>query len=146
MGRGVFAISMALAALALKATVALALDPGTEAENFGKGRERSAIYNTPEYRALLTQISVQNRLGAAGIQAADPERNFLAQLCATGEDGCAGDARLYDWQAKGYGVVQKVTFTARNGATLSGHVWATRAGPAKRPGIVITNGSVQAPE
>jgi dienelactone hydrolase len=25
-------------------------------------------------------------------------------------------------------------------------VWATKAGPAKRPGIVITNGSVQAPE
>jgi len=25
-------------------------------------------------------------------------------------------------------------------------VWATRAGPAKRPGIVITNGSLQAPE
>ena len=37
-------------------------------------------------------------------------------------------------------------FTARDGATLSGHVWATVAGPAKRPGIVITNGSVQADE
>ena len=61
-------------------------------------------------------------------------------------DGCAGDARLYNWQAKGYGVVQPVLFTARNGATLSGHVWATKAGPAKRPGIVITNGSVQANE
>ena len=42
--------------------------------------------------------------------------------------------------------MQPVLFTARNGATLSGHVWATRAGPAQRPGIVITNGSVQAPE
>jgi dienelactone hydrolase len=39
-----------------------------------------------------------------------------------------------------------VLFTARNGATLSGHVWATTAGPAKRPGVVITNGSVQANE
>ena len=37
-------------------------------------------------------------------------------------------------------------FTARNGATLSSHVWATKAGPAKRPAIVITNGSVQADE
>ena len=37
-------------------------------------------------------------------------------------------------------------FTARDGATISGHVWATVAGPAKRPGIVITNGSVQADE
>jgi len=39
-----------------------------------------------------------------------------------------------------------VLFTARDGATISGHVWATVAGPAKRPGIVITNGSVQADE
>ena len=39
-----------------------------------------------------------------------------------------------------------VLFTARDGATLSGTVWATRSGPAKRPGIVITTGSVQAPE
>src|SRR5581483_10803227 len=27
-----------------------------------------------------------------------------------------------------------------------GHVWATVAGPRKRPGVVITNGSVQADE
>src|SRR4051812_39119421 len=100
MGRGLLAAIVVLVALALSATVAFALDPGTEAQNFGKGSERSAIYNTPEYRALLTQISVQNRLEATGIQAADPERNFMAQLCATGEDGCAGDARLYDWDAK----------------------------------------------
>jgi hypothetical protein len=42
--------------------------------------------------------------------------------------------------------VRPVVFIARDGATLSGHVWATVAGPAKRPGIVITNGSVQADE
>src|SRR4051794_22404808 len=146
MGRGLLATTVVLVALALSATAAIALDPGTEAQNFGKGSERSAIYNTPEYRALLTQISVQNRLEATGIQAADPERNFMAQLCATGEDGCAGDARLYDWDAKGYGISKKVLFTARNGATLSGRVWMTREGPAQRPGVVITNGSVQAPE
>jgi dienelactone hydrolase len=128
------------------ASAASAFDPTTEAQNYGKGQERSAIYSTPEYQAQLRQVSVQNRIDAMAQQAADPERNFLGSLCATGDDGCAGDARLYDWQAKGYGIVQKVLFTARNGATLSGHVWATKAGPAKRPGIVITNGSVQAPE
>ena len=37
-------------------------------------------------------------------------------------------------------------FTARDGATLSGHVWATAPGPRSGPGIVITNGSVQADE
>ena len=90
--------------------------------------------------------SQQNQQRAITNAAADPERNFHGQLCATGEDGCAGDVRLYDWEAKGYGIVEPVLFTARSGATISGHVWATRHGPSKRPGIVITNGSVQAPE
>jgi dienelactone hydrolase len=131
---------------ALGTTTAQAFDPTVEAENFGKGNERSAIYNTPEYRALLTQVSAQNQQAALALQAADPERNFTGHLCASRGDGCAGDVRLYDWQAKGYGIVQPVLFTARSGATISGTVWATKAGPAKRPGIVITNGSVQAGE
>src|SRR3954451_1735909 len=146
MGRGLLATTVVLVALASSATAAIALDPGTEAENFGKGNERSAIYKTTEYRRLLVQISSPNEAEAVAIQAADPERNFQGQLCARGDDGCAGDARLYAWQSGGYGIVQKVLFTARNGATLSGRVWKTRAGPAKRPGVVITNGSVQAPE
>jgi dienelactone hydrolase len=144
--RVIKAVLVAAAALLVCTSSASAFDPAAEAQNYGKGSERSAIYNTPEYQALLRQVSLQNRAASIAMQAADPERNYLAQLCASGEDGCAGDARLYDWQAKGYGIVQKVLFTARDGATLSGHVWATKAGPAKRPGIVITNGSVQAPE
>src|SRR4051794_11693900 len=127
MGRGVVATLLVVVALGLSAAAALALDPATEAENFGKGNERSAIYNTPEYRQLLIQISSQNEAEAVAIQAADPERNFQGQLCARGDDGCAGDARLYDWDAKGYGISQKVLFTARNGATISGRVWKTRA-------------------
>jgi dienelactone hydrolase len=62
--------------------------------------------------------------------------------------------RLNDWGSAGYGLVRPVLFTARDGATLSGHVWATVSDPAhpppnlpaKRPAIVITNGSVQADE
>jgi dienelactone hydrolase len=138
--------TLVFAGLLALAPAASAFDPVAEGQNFNKGNERQAIYDTPEYQALLAQVSVQNRAAAMAMQAADPERNFLAQLCATGENGCAGDVRLYDWQAKGYGIVQKVLWTARSGATISGHVWATKAGPAKRPGIVITNGSVQASE
>jgi dienelactone hydrolase len=129
-----------------QSVVAQAFDPPTEAENYSKGQERQTIYNTPAYQALLRQVSAQNSSAALAIQAADPERNFTGHLCAGGNDGCAGDARLYGWQAKGYGIVQPVLFTARSGATISGHVWATRSGPPKRPGIVITNGSVQADE
>jgi len=128
------------------ATAAQAFDPATEAENYSKGLERQSIYTTPAYEAQLRLTSQQNGMHALEMQAADPEREFVTDLCWNGNDGCAGDVRLYDWQAKGFGIVQPVLFTARNGATLSGHVWATKAGPAKRPGIVITNGSVQADE
>src|SRR3954469_14162188 len=117
MGRGLLATTVVVVALALNATVALALDTGTEAQNFGKGSERSAIYNTPEYRALLTQISVQNSLEATGNQAARPERSFRAQLGASGESGRAGDPPLYDWDAKAYGISKKVLCPAPNGAT-----------------------------
>lgn len=98
------------------------------------------------YQAQLRIVGAQSNANALAIQATDPEREFVTDLCWNQFDGCAGDVRLYDWQAKGYGVVQPVLFTARNGATLSGHVWATKAGPSKRPGVVITNGSVQADE
>ena len=107
----------------------------SEAQNFSKIEERQTIYNTAQYQALLREDGTANFQEAATMQATDPERNFLGvHLCSTGDDGCAGDARLYDWN----GTLKKVLFTARSGATISGRVWATKAGPAKRPGIVIT--------
>jgi dienelactone hydrolase len=135
-----------LGVLLVSAAPASAFDPGVEAQNYNKGQERQTIYDTPQYQTLLAQISSQNEAAAVALQAADPERNFHGHLCARGDNGCAGDVRLYDWLAKGYGIVAPVLFTARSGATISGHVWATRAGPAKRAAIVITNGSVQADE
>jgi dienelactone hydrolase len=149
--QGCFLRALVLALLAAGLTVASSaaaqmLDPVVEAQNYSKTQERQAIYQSPQGQLLLRQVSNDNAIAALKAQAADPEREFVSDLCWNGGDGCAGDARLYDWQTKGYGVVQPVLFTARNGATLSGHVWATKAGPAKRPGIVITNGSVQANE
>ena len=139
--------TIALAALCPDGrATARAFDPVVEAQNFSKIEERQAIYNTAAYQLLLRQVSVQNRAAALAIQAPTPSATSPGHLCASGEDGCAGDVRLYDWQAKGYGIVQPVLFTARSGATISGRVWATRAGPSRRPGIVITNGSVQAGE
>jgi dienelactone hydrolase len=140
-------IVLALAAMLFGgASAAYALDPAVESKNYSKGQERQAIYGTPEYQAQLRTISAQNAAAAHTAQLMDPERNFEGHLCTTYEDGCAGDARLYDWGPKGYGIVQPVLFTARNGATITGRIWATKSGPAKRPGIVITNGSVQAPQ
>jgi len=120
--------------------------PTTEAENFAKVEERQTIYNTPAYQVLLRTVSLQNAAAAAAEQINDPQREFADHVCRSGDDGCAGDARLYRWQAAGYGIVRPVYYTARDGATISGHVWATRSGPASRPGIVITDGSVQADE
>jgi dienelactone hydrolase len=144
--RAAIAAAIVVFGLLCAASVSEAFDPSVESDNFSKIEERQTIYNTPEYQALLRQVSLQNRAAATEMQASDPERNFSGHLCGTGEDGCAGDARLYDWETNGYGIVRKVLFTARSGATISGRVWATKAGPAERPGIVITNGSVQADE
>jgi len=136
--------------LAIAGTVQAAppseFDPVVEAQNFAITQERQAIYDTPEYTAQLSAQSAENLTEALAEQASDPGRLFTDDLCWNGGNGCAGDVRLYDWQKNGYGIVQKVLFTARDGATLSGRVWATKAGPKRRPGIVITNGSVQADE
>ena len=120
--------------------------PVTEAQNFSKVEERQTIYDTPGYQALLRSWSAQNLVAARAEQVNDPGRAFSDHVCSTGEDGCAGDVRLYDWETSGDGIVQPVYYTARDGATISGHMWATRSGAAHRPGIVITDGSVQADE
>jgi dienelactone hydrolase len=121
-------------------------DPVVEAQNFSITQQRQAIYDTPSYQAQLAADSAASTAQALAAQAADPGRFFTNDLCWNLANGCAGDIRLNDWAADGDGIVRPVLFTARDGATLSGHVWATVGGPAKRPGIVITNGSVQADE
>ncbi|UTI66374.1 hypothetical protein NBH00_09225 [Paraconexibacter antarcticus] len=142
-------LALAAALLLGSAPARAAFDPGYEARNFSKTTERAThLTLLPDYQQQLRTVGTANELQAAQILATDGPptgRTFLGQLCWQHMDGCAGDTRLYDWAAR-YGHVTPVLFTARNGATLSGHVWATVAGPARRPGVVITNGSVQAPE
>lgn len=122
------------------------LDPVVEAKNFAITLERQAIYDTPSYQRRLAVVGTTSTATALRTAAHDPGREFVTDLCWSLQNGCAGDIRLYNWGPNGYGLVEPVLFTARNGATLSGHVWATRSGPARRPSIVITNGSVQADE
>ncbi len=143
------AVAASLALLAAPAALGsppTSFDPLVEAQNFSITQERQTIYDTPEYQAQLTADSASSLTEALTTQAADPGRFFTNNLCWNRGNGCAGDIRLNDWVANGDGISEPVLFTARNGATLSGRVWATVAGPAKRPGIVITNGSVQADE
>ena len=91
---------------------------------------------TPEIGAA-TFAHHQARFAAL---AADPERQPHPNSCSTGIL-CPIDPRLVNW-ANGAGLVEPVLWTSRSGATISGHVWATASGPAKRPGVVIINGSI----
>ena len=142
--------AMATAVLVVPATSSAAppatFEPLVEAQNFSITQQRQVIYDTPKYQAQLAADSASSLTEALATQASDPGRFFTNNLCWNRGNGCAGDIRLNDWVANGYGISQPVLFTARNGATLSGRVWATVAGNVKRPGVVITNGSVQADE
>ncbi len=98
--------------------------------------------NLAQNTALLPAVAAatvayqQARLSALS---ADPERQPNPNTCTT-VAACPIDPRLQQWPDAD-GIVQPVLFTSRSGASLSGHVWATRSGPAKRPGVVIINGS-----
>ena len=139
----------------LSAASALAFDPEREQQNYQKTTERDRyIVKTPEFQARLAQQEAQDNVDLAQIAAAEApalatqdQRNFAGNVCSNRKRECAGDVRFYDWEATVPGaIVEPVLFTGRSGATLSGTVWATEAGPATRPAIVITTGSVQAPE
>jgi len=135
-----------LIALAAAGT-ALAFDASLEAKNFAKILERERyITSTPEFQARLAQQNAANPGQEAQIATTDPARNYLGNICAHRMNECAGDVRFYDWPSQGFGMRTPVVFTARDGATISGNVWATKSGPAQRPAVVITTGSVQAPE
>lgn len=150
MGRftGVAAAAGVVAALAAApAGAQQSFDLAAEGRNFAKTQERFAhVVGRPDFQLLLREKGRERELQALEILATDRERDFTGNLCWQRYDGCAGEVRLFDWAANGSGIVKPVLFTARNGSTLSGHIWLTAEGPAQRPGVVITTGSVQAPE
>ena len=117
-----------------------------QAAVYGKISERAVEFSAPDYRSLQLVVGLAEERKLLGALAADPERNPLGNVCAHRIDFCQGDARLYDWERNGHGRAAPVLWTDASGATISAHVWATRRGPAKRPLIVISNGSLQAPE
>jgi dienelactone hydrolase len=144
--RGALAAGCAAIALLAAAPAAPAFSPDAELTNFAKVTERERyITLTPEFLVELHTRSTQALLERVRAKAEDPERS-PTNVCGIKGLECAGDIRFHDWHEHGDGVRKTVLFTARSGATISGHVWATRRGPAQRPGIVITTGSVQAPE
>jgi dienelactone hydrolase len=128
--------------LAAGAYAADSFDPLVEQSNYSKLNERwQYVVSQPDYQLKLRQVSGDRTAELAQIKQNDPERN-PDSVCASYADQCAGDIRLADWDKNGYGVVKDVLYTNRNGATIPGRVWYTRAGPPKRPAIVISSGGL----
>jgi len=116
------------------------VDPLQEQANYTIGLQRVRAWNTPELQAQVAAATVRYQRARAATLVADPERRPNPNSCST-VAACLVDPRLESWTEHG-GVVKPVLFTARTGATLSGHVWATRTGPARRPGVLFINGSI----
>jgi dienelactone hydrolase len=93
-------------------------------------------------QALVTTLLPQTTAATASYKAqlaarplTDPERQPDLSPCPL---TCTVDARTQNWNGK----VKSVLFTSRSGATISGHVFAASSGSAKRPGVLIINGSI----
>jgi dienelactone hydrolase len=148
MARRAGVLAVVLAGIAAGAVPAVAdYTPAGEARNYSKIDERFRYESgTPAYQAMLRERGAAEEAELMRRRTTDPERDSTGNLCASHMDGCAGDVRFFSWQTDGFGVRRALTFVARNGGVISAHLWYTAYGPAVRPAIVITTGSVQAPE
>ena len=141
-------LAFALTAVLVLTAPALAgaFDSANEARNYSKIKEREVyLTSTPAFQARLEQQNAADQVEYPQIVAADPERDFTQNVCSHRSGECAGDVRLYDWPQADARIRQPVLFTARDGATISGNVWATTDGPAQKPAVVVTTGGL-APE
>ncbi len=125
---------------ATPAGAAMLVNPVTEAQNLLVSQEREAQFDSPSMLAQVAAATSAYQKQRLAVTVSDPGREPDPNSCTT-VVACTVDPRLEHWAAHG-GIVDPVLFTARSGATLSGHVWATKAGPAHRPAILIINGSV----
>ena len=141
------AVTAAGALLPAQASPGDPVDPRAEARNFAKTQERASDYLTPEGVAGAGRGGrgvLRRRARRAGRRTRD---GCSSPTCAGRRPRAAAATRASTTGTRaGYGISKPVHFVARNGSTLAGHVWATEAGPEKRPLVVITNGSVQASE
>jgi hypothetical protein len=156
--RGVLRAASAAGALAVVGSAG-AVDPEYPSEawferelrNYAKTQEAPAEQSSPAFLAAWQARSGANAADYFDRTFAEPDWRSHGNLCAQYAEQCTGDPRLYPDADAFYGdegVRERVAFHDREGARLSGHVWAPAdAEPSdERPGVVLTNGSVQAPE
>jgi hypothetical protein len=104
------------------------------------GRHTSDL-TRPEWHQAMQDATAQSYLAALGIQLADISNGRIhTGLGQWIPGGSVGDPEVYNAMPS-----RRVEFLARTGAKLSGHVWGSE-GTTRRPGIVITTGSIQATE
>lgn len=132
-----------------------------EAANYQRATATATEHADPDFQSRLQQQGAANELAYAMRGIGDPSwldpragNANLVPLCASWSLPCAGDpfrypeapgpdgAPFYETEAE----VIPVVFYDRGCARISGRVWAPRAGGNGLPGVVIQNGSVQAPE
>ena len=122
-----------------------------ELRNYAKTQEAPAEQaSDSDFLARWRDRSTENAADYLERTTDEPGWKSHANGCATWGGQCTGDPDRYrDVDAYGfYGTVgerKRVAFYDREGARLSGHLWTPVEGDGL-PGIVITNGSVQAPE
>jgi dienelactone hydrolase len=113
------------------------INPVHELRNMQVTQERHAQFDSPAFVAQVaraTSAYQQARYRIDHGRAPDPNGCTTLVICAI-------DPRLTHWRQHG-GIVAPVLYTARSGATLAGNVWATERGPARRPAVLIINGSI----
>lgn len=126
-----------------------------ELANFARITEAPAeLLSNPALSAQLLLQSTANLLSYTQRSLDDPSWTLsgagnlpLLPLCSTWGLPCTGDPFLYPGTDPFYANVDvvPVVFYDRECARLSGRVWAPKNG-SRLPGVVIVNGSVQAPE
>jgi dienelactone hydrolase len=137
-GRGAW-LALGLAVLVAVPARGALVNPGAEAQNLLVSQERQAEFDSPGTVLGVAAATAAYDEQRAMVPVKDPGRDPNPNFCTLG--ACAIDPDLSHFTAHG-GIADPVLFTNRAGATLSGHVWSTVAGPAKRPAIVIINGSI----
>ena len=140
-----------LLCLLLLPAAALGLEPSSnnysdpeyarhDVDNYTRGRGQ--VYERaerPSYQQAFVGAAADSMLRAAGKQANDARYGRVyggfSQYLAT--YGSTGDPEIYfDLEPR------RVHFLSRTGAKLQGHIWGAE-GRGRRPGVVITPGSIQ---
>jgi dienelactone hydrolase len=153
LGRPARLLAAAVTAVAVCATAAPASAQDaafatSEAANFAMvGQAPQQQVTDPAFGARWQQQSLAN---IAEFVALGPARALATtgNLCREWAEQCTGDPFRYPGVDPFYDTadVVPVSFLDRGGAQLFGRVWSPKGATSRLPGVVITNGSVQAPE